>query len=88
MNAQLEKCLRSVEGGTEVLAARKRELSAEQPLLTEAAKAIHEEGRLMLLEQAGVVKRGTGRLPEEFWKLARPDNPKDSVRRALDEDRG
>ena len=88
MNVQLEQCLRKVPGGVEVLAARKRELSAEQPLKTEAAKAIHEEGRLMLLEQAGVIKRGSGKLPEDFWKFSRPDDPEDAVRRALDEDRG
>ncbi len=84
MDVLLEEYLRKVEGGEEVLAARRRELPPE----TEAARRMREEERLMFLERAGRARVGSGRLPEGFWELPRPDDPDDSVRRALDEDRG
>lgn len=84
MDALLEEYLRKVEGGKEVLAAQRRELPPE----TAAARQIREEEHLISLERAGRARVGSGRLPEGFWELARPDDPEDSVRRALDEDRG
>ena len=49
----------------EVLAARKREL-AERPPVTEAARRIRAEGRLLQLEREGAVKRGTGMPPDDI----------------------
>jgi hypothetical protein len=85
MDASLEEYLRKVEGGEEVLAARRRELP---PVETEAARRMHEEKRLISLERTGRARVGSGRLPNGFWELPRPDDPEDSVRRALEEDRG
>lgn len=84
--AQLAELLRKIEGGQDVLDAMEREL-AEPSAETEAAQKIREEGDLMHLESTGVMRRGSGKLPANFWDLPRPDDPDDSVRRALDEDR-
>jgi hypothetical protein len=86
MDARLEEYLAKVKGGKETLAAIRQEL-AEQQRETEAARNMREEERLMWLERAGEAKRGTGKLPENFWELPTPEDPNDSVRRASGEDR-
>ncbi len=87
MEAQLERYLEQVEGGNEVLAARKRELAEAEPPHTKAAKNIREENRLMYLERLGEAHIGSGKLPKNLWDLPMPDDPNDSVRGALAEDR-
>ena len=87
MNGLLEEYLARVEGGEEVLAANRREL-ARQSQETEAARKMREEERLMSLERAGEANIGSGELPDDFWELPIPDDPTDSVRQALEEDRG
>ncbi len=89
MDAQLEEYLAKVEGGEEVLAARRRELASKaRPPETEAARKIREEDRLIHLQREERVRIGSGRLPDDFWDLPRPEDPEDSVRQALNEDRG
>ena len=83
---QLAELLRKIEGGQDVLDAMERELAEPSPE-TKAAREIREEGDLMRLDSAGIIKRGSGKLPSNFWELPRPDDPNDSVRRALGEDR-
>ena len=85
MEARLEEYLRKVKGGEEVLAARNREL-AERPPMTEGACRISEEDRLLRLEREGVVKRGTGMLPDGFWELLILEDSEGFVRNALVED--
>lgn len=87
MDALLEQYLAKVEGGEEVLAARRRELAGQRPQ-TEAALKIREEDRLMYLQRAGELRRGTGSLPPDFWDQPMPEDPRGLVRKALDEDRG
>ena len=83
---QLAELLKKIEGGREVLDAMEREL-VEPPAETETAQKVREEGDLMHLESAGVIRRRSGRLPANFWDLPRPNDPNDSVREALGEDR-
>lgn len=85
-STQLADLLKKIEGGQDVLDAMEREL-VEPPAETETARKIREKGDLMRLESAGVVRRGSGKLPANFWTLRRPDDPNDSLRRALGEDR-
>lgn len=87
MDALLEEHLKEVERAEADLAPKRREL-AERSSETKAAKSVREEDRLMGLERKGHLRRGTGRLPEGFWDLPRPEDPTDSVRQALEEDRG
>ncbi len=84
---QLEQLLEQVEGGREVLDAMDRELASRPRPETEAARKIRDENVLMYLEREGAIKRGSGKLPANFWDLTRPDDPDNSVRRALEEDR-
>lgn len=85
MELQLEKWLAQVEGGEDVLHEKEREVSRRE---TKAAAEIREEDRLMWLERAGEVQRGSVKLDETFWDLPIPEDPNASVRQALDEDRG
>jgi len=86
MDALFEQSLAKVEGGEETLAAMRREM-AEERWETEASRNMREEELLMALERAGEAKRGTGELSVSFWSLPMPEDPGDSVRRALEEDR-
>ncbi len=86
MEIRLEQYLEQVEGGKEVIAARKREL-VEIRNETEAAREIHEQGRLIRLEQAGEIKLGSGELEDDFWELPMPEDPEGAVLKALLEDR-
>lgn len=86
MELQLEQYLRQVEGGKEVIAARKQEL-VEIHNETEAARGIHEQGRLMWLEQVGEIKLGSGALGDDFWELPMPEDPEGAILKALLEDR-
>ncbi len=42
---------------------------------------------LLALERAGLVKIGTGKLPEGFWDMPRPKDPKGLALKALIEER-
>lgn len=86
MELQLEQYLKQVEGGQEVIAARKREL-VEACNETEAAHEIREQERLMRLERAGEIKLGSGELEDDFWELPMPEDPEGAVLEALLEDR-
>jgi hypothetical protein len=83
---ELEYLLQQVEGGREVLDALERELG-RVPSETEAARKIRDENVLMHLEREGTIRRGSGKLPSNFWDLPRPKDPDNSVRQALEEDR-
>lgn len=84
MSTHIEELLKKVDGGQDLLDAIERERSSHPP---ETARKIREEGSLMHLERAGIIRRGSGKLPANFWDLPRPEDPDNSVRRALEEDR-
>ena len=84
---QLEELLAEMEGGREVLDAMKRERPQGPSTDPDAARRLSDDNELLSLEAEGVIKRGTGKLPDNFWDLQRPDDPDNSVRRALEEDR-
>jgi hypothetical protein len=86
MELQLERYLRQVEGGREVIAARERELFGIRQE-TEPAREIREQDRLMRLERAGEIKLGSGELEDDFWELPMPDEPEGAVLKAFLEDR-
>ncbi|MDO9558190.1 MAG: type II toxin-antitoxin system prevent-host-death family antitoxin [Syntrophales bacterium] len=43
--------------------------------------------RLLRLEKAGLIKIGTGRLPEDFWQRPKPKDDEDAVLKALQQER-
>jgi hypothetical protein len=84
--ALLEEMLAQVEGGQDVLDEMERERASRLPE-TETARKIRDENILMYLEREGIIKSGSGKLPANFWDLPRPDDPDNSVRRAIEDDR-
>ncbi len=83
MEAQLDRYLIQVEGGEDVIEARRRELARYESL----SSGMRDEERLARLVESGEIKMGTGELGSDFWDLPRPKDPTNSVRRALEEDR-
>lgn len=82
----LEEMLARTEGGRDVLDELERERATRQSD-TEAVRKAGDENVLMYQERGGIIKRGSGKLPANFWDLPRPDDPDNSVRHALEEDR-
>lgn len=48
---------------------------------------VSEEARLKDLERRGIIKRGTGKIPDEYWQLQLPQDPQGLVLAALLEER-
>ena len=87
---QLEKYLREVEGGLDVLHYRNLELmSSEERERTLARWGTGREDREEETQNPTYefIRRGSGILHPDFWHLPRPKDPKASVRRAVEEDR-
>lgn len=80
LKASLSEYLRRVKAGEEVLVTERGRPIAK---LTPTAGAETLPDHLAALEKQGLVKRGTGKLPKDFWNLPRPKNLKGSVVRAV-----
>jgi prevent-host-death family protein len=70
--------------------------AGEEVVVTEGGRPIarivpvgsdDEAERLMRLERAGEVRRGSGRIPRRFWEMRRPRDPEGTVRAAVLEER-
>ena len=72
--------------------------SGEEVIVTERGKPVaklvpipHDEDpemeRMRDLERRGLITLGTGKVPDEFWDMPMPDDPGDSVLKALLEER-
>lgn len=85
LKAGLSEYLARVKAGEEVVVTeRGRPIARIVPV--EAAEDA-EWKRLRMLEQAGEIRLGSGRIPESFWTLPRVEDPKGEVRSALMEER-
>ena len=42
---------------------------------------------LVRMERQGLIRLGTGKLPIDFWRMVRPDDPESSVLKALLDER-
>ena len=85
LKATLSEYLAKVKAGEEVIVTeRGKPIAKIVPIL-------HDKGtlpaHLQELARAGLVRRGSGKLPPEFWTLPRPKDPKGEVLRALLEER-
>ena len=79
LKASLSKFLTKVKAGEEVLVTeRGRPIAKLVPLDREKLEL---PGHLLALERAGLVRVGTGRIPDDFWDLKRP---RDAKGRAVD----
>jgi hypothetical protein len=79
--------LESEEAGSDAEEPTDRQGRASEPAAGKAAGQGSREDYLRLLVRTGELRRGSGRLPDDFWDLPRPEDPDASVRRAVQEDR-
>ncbi|MEX2326002.1 MAG: type II toxin-antitoxin system prevent-host-death family antitoxin [Gemmatimonadaceae bacterium] len=73
LKASLSRYLARVKRGEEVVVTERGHPIAK--LVPVAADALGGEPRLAALERAGVIRRGTERLPAGFWRRRRPADP-------------
>ena len=85
LKASLSKYLARVKGGEEILITERGKPVARIVPLRRDACAFPEH--LLEMERAGLIRLGTGKLPEGFWKLPRPKDPKGLALKALLEER-
>ena len=80
----LSAYLRNVKAGEEVLITdRGRPIARLVPI--SPSDSIEE--RMDDLERRGLLKRGTGKLPEDFWEMPRPKDPEGLVLKGLLQER-
>jgi prevent-host-death family protein len=84
LKARLSRFLSLVKAGEEILVTERGTPIAR---LVPVAPAGDEIDSLRDLERKGLMKLGSGKLPERFWKLPRGEDPKATVRRAVTEER-
>ena len=85
LKATLRACLAWVKAGEEVIVTERGTPIAK--IVPVAAPSAALPASLAGLEQAGLVKRGSGRVPDEVWTLPRPKDPHGLGRQALEEER-
>ncbi|MEX0875525.1 MAG: type II toxin-antitoxin system prevent-host-death family antitoxin [Actinomycetota bacterium] len=84
LKARLSEYLRGVRRGEELLITdrgRPVAVLSRPPAAEKLSKELAE------LVEAGLVTVGTGKIPDEYWDLTLPPDPKGLVQKALDEDR-
>ena len=84
LKASLSEYLRSVKAGEEVLVTERGRPIAK---ITPAASSNSLSDHLVEMEKQGLIKRGSGKLPKDFWDLPRPKDPKGLVVKAVLRDR-
>jgi prevent-host-death family protein len=85
LKASLSRYLARVKGGEEILITERGKPVAKIVPLRRDASAFPEH--LLEMERAGLIRLGTGKLPEGFWDLPRPEDPNDLALKALLEER-
>ncbi len=87
LKRSLSAYLRDVKAGEEVLITdRGRPIARLVPVddtVSSVVQADSEERRLEELERRGIIKRGTGKLPEDFWEKPRMKDPEGLVGKIL-----
>jgi len=85
LKASLSRFLARVKAGEEILVTERGKPIAR--IVPVAPGGDEEWERLKDLERKGVLRLGTGRLPEGFWDLPRPEDPEGRLLKALLEER-
>jgi prevent-host-death family protein len=75
LKASLSEYLRSVKAGEEVLVTERGRPIAK--LTPASSRALPDH--LVEMEEQGLIKLGSGKLPKGFWDLPRPKDPKGLV---------
>ena len=85
LKTTLRACLAWVKAGEEVIVTERGTPIAKIVPLARSPAAL--PASLAALEQAGLITRGSGYVPDEVWTLPRPKDPQGLGRRALTEER-
>jgi prevent-host-death family protein len=81
LKASLSRYLARVQAGEEILiTTRGRAIAKIVPVRCDVD--LFPE-RLLDMERAGLIRLGTGKLPDGFWDLPRPEDPDDLALKAL-----
>jgi prevent-host-death family protein len=80
LKSQLSRYLRRVKAGEEVVVTERGVPVARLVPITRGDSSLES---LRDLERQGLIKLGRGKLPRNFWKLARGRDPRALVRRAV-----
>ena len=85
LKATLSEHLARVKAGEEVIITERGKPIARIVPLRHDEKAL--PAHLLELARAGLARLGSGRLPDKFWKMPRPKDPKGAGVRALEQER-
>ena len=84
IKARLSEYLNQVKAGMEILITdRGKPVARLVPL--SRSKGLKES--LVQMEKQGLIRVGSGKLPKNFWRIHRPDDPNGMVLKALLEER-
>ncbi len=84
LKARLSEYLNQVEAGMEVLITdRGRPVARLVPI----PRSKDLKGSLVRMEKQGLIRLGPCKLPKDFWRMVRPDDPESLVLKALLEER-
>lgn len=84
LKAQLSRYLSRVKAGQHILVTERGVPIAR---LVPVDRPGSDLDSLRDLERQGLIRLGTGKLPTDFWKLPRANDPKASVRKAVSQER-
>ena len=84
LKARLSEYLDQVKGGTEILITDQGKPVARLVPLSES-RDLRES--LVWMEKQGLIRIGSGKLPKDFWRMHRPDDPNGMVLKALLDER-
>jgi prevent-host-death family protein len=85
LRATLSACLAKVKTGEELLVTERGKPIAKIVPSVRAGSSLSSQ--LSALERAGLVRTGSGKLPEDFRQMPRSRDPKATARHALLEER-
>ncbi len=84
LRARLSKYLERVKAGEEIVITRRGTPVARlAPISREKTSRI----AMASLESRGLIRLGSGKLPKDFWRIPKPEDPGGSVLEALLADR-
>jgi prevent-host-death family protein len=84
IKARLSEYLNQVKAGMEVLITDRGKPVAR---LVPVSRSKDIKESLIRMEKQGLIRLGSGKLPKDFWKIPRPEDPEGLVLKALLEER-
>jgi prevent-host-death family protein len=84
LKARLSEYLNQVKAGMEVLVTDRGKPVAR---LVPVSRTKDLKESLVRMEKHGLIRLGPGKLPKDFWRIPRPEDPEGLVLKALLEER-